>query len=63
MEWPVTYRRKMRFSDTDAQGIAHFGTQRPVERDGSRLPFQTVVNRHGRKKPLCEGRPDVTDTQ
>jgi len=25
MEWPVTYRRKMRFSDTDAQGIVFNG--------------------------------------
>ena len=25
MDWPVTYRRKMRFSDTDAQGIVFNG--------------------------------------
>lgn len=25
MEWPVTYRRKIRFSDTDAQGIVFNG--------------------------------------
>ncbi len=26
MEWPVTYRRKIRFSDTDAQGIVFNAT-------------------------------------
>lgn len=25
MDWPVTYRRKIRYSDTDAQGIAFNG--------------------------------------
>jgi len=38
MDWPVTYRRKIRFSDTDAQGTVFNGNYATYIDDG-RISF------------------------